>query len=182
MEKSVVHSPEQPLSLAVHLHLYYLDMWPDIKKYLQNIGDYPYDLFVTMNSVDTALVKEIRNFHQQCKIWVVENRGYDVGPFIDFLHKIDLQKYDLVMKIHSKTPFGRGLAHLGRYFLNRRQWTDLLLQGLLGSNVMFHKNVNAFQTDSQLGMVGTKYCITSRAHNSKPVREQLYDECFGLIS
>lgn len=170
MEKSVVHSPEQPLSLAVHLHLYYLDMWPDIKKYLQNIGDYPYDLFVTMNSVDTALVKKIRNFHQQCKIWVVENRGYDVGPFIDFLHKIDLKKYDLVMKIHTKNNKGPGIGRVNGRLIQRKYWYKLLIEALIGSTEMFKKNIKEFTKDQYLGMLGSKYCITACPKDSKAIK------------
>lgn len=165
----------KPLSLAVHLHLYYIEMWSDIKHYLQNIGDYPYDLYVTMVQENKELVADIRAFHPQTKVWVVENRGYDVGPFVYFLHQIDLDQYDLILKIHSKTPFGRGLTHLGRYFLNRHEWTNLLFQGLLESENLFHKIIKAFEQDEKLGLVGTKYCITSQIQTFKHIMQKLSD-------
>lgn len=150
-------------------------MWPDIKHYLQNIGDYPYDLYVTMVQENKELAADIKSFHPQAKIWVVENRGYDVGPFVYFLHQIDLQQYDLILKIHSKTPLGRGLAHLGNYFLNRRKWTYFLFQGLLGSHNLFCRNIEEFKSDKKLGLVGTKYCLTSKKRNFKYVANQLPD-------
>lgn len=175
-----IFSSTKPLSLAVHLHLYYAEMWPDIKHYLQNIGDYPYDLFVTIVQENEELIADIRNFNKSAKIWVVENRGYDVGPFVYFLHQIDLTKYDLVLKIHTKTPQGGGLTNLGGYFLNRRNWSNLLLQGLLGSKNLFYKNIRAFKSDRKLGMVGSKYCITSQAHNFLLVKKQLSDIVYKL--
>lgn len=78
-------------SLAVHLHLHYPDMWEEMRSYLENIGEQPYLLFVTMTSDAPALAEQIRRFHPHSEIHRVENRGYDIGAFIYFLHSIDAE-------------------------------------------------------------------------------------------
>lgn len=155
-------------TLAVHLHLYYTDMWEQIRQYLANIGNYPYDLFVTMTAKNPALAKEIIAFHPRTKIWVVENRGYDVGPFIDFLHHIDLNHYDLVMKIHSKGTQGKGCAfYINGLHLSKSLWANFLFAGILGSQKLFNKIITQFEQDPALGMVGAKKLITDKEEASQ---------------
>ena len=162
-----VASQNKCLSLAVHLHIYYVDMWEEIKEYLKNIGDYPYDLFVTMVEDNQELRDKITTFHKAAKIWVVENRGYDIGPFIDFLHHIDLDKYDLILKLHTKNKTaarGNGLSYHG-LSLTRCQWRDILYQGLLGTPQNFTHNLNCFQKE-HIGMVGAPVLIEPKNKKS----------------
>ena len=152
---------EQRLSLAVHLHLYYLDMWPEIKGYLANIGDYPYDLYVTMTEDNPEIEREIKKFKPDAKIWIVENRGYDIGPFIDFLHHIDLDKYDLILKLHTKNG-NKELVKFGASNISRELWKKLLIESLLGTPEQFKKNVEMFNKNPDLGMIGSRHLITSK--------------------
>ena len=70
--------------IAVHLHLYYLDMWENIKNsYLVNL-DSDYFLYVTMNEDNEEIKKDILSFHPNSKIVKIENLGFDIGPFIYF--------------------------------------------------------------------------------------------------
>ena len=155
-----VASQNKHLSLAVHLHIYYVDMWEEIREYLKNIGDYPYDLYVTLTKDNPELTSDIKAFSPAAKIWVVENRGYDIGPFIDFLHHIDLDKYDLILKLHTKNKAaerGNGLSFRG-LLLNRGQWRDILYQGLLGTPKNFAYNLNCLQKE-HIGMLGAPILI-----------------------
>lgn len=164
------------LSLAVHLHLYYLDMWPEIRKYLTNIGNYPYDLFVTMTEHNSQLENEIKVFKPEANVLIVENRGYDVGPFIEFLHCIDLNKYDLLMKLHTKN-INRGVdTLLDKYHFSRKLWFQTLIGALIGSPQIFQKNIKQFRKASGLGMIGSKYLITSNPICSTAVYSQAKNE------
>ena len=160
-------------TLAVHLHLYYLEMWPEIRKFLANIGDYPYDLFVTMTCENEDLVKDIKNFHNNTKIWVVENRGYDVGPFIEFLHRIDLNKYDLVMKLHTKNNFIGDGSRINKYIFDRKLWFNTLIRALIGSPQIFERNMCEFAKCPEFGMAGSRYLITSETECFKSVQIQV---------
>lgn len=157
------------LSIAVHLHLYYVEMWDEIKEYLCNIGEYPYHLYITLNQNNPEIIEKIKNFHQNTTIFIIENRGYDVGPFIYFLHQIDLNEYDLIIKLHTKGKTGCDTI-INHHYVSRKFWSNLLFEGILGSNELFTKNIKAFEQQKDLGMVASKYLITSSIKNSKEVK------------
>ena len=157
------------LRLAVHLHMYYWEMWPEIKKYLRNLEDYPYDLFVTMNERNAAIEQDIKRVHENTVFFEVENRGYDVGPFVYFLHQIDLEKYDLILKIHTKNNKSGACGVINGRWMSRKYWFMLLIEALIGSKSIFNRNIKAFNQDVYLGMIGSKYLITSSC--TKTVRD-----------
>ncbi len=163
------------LSLAVHLHMYYIDMWSEIQGYLKNIGDYPYHLYITMTQRNANLVEEIKKFHPETTIFIVENRGYDVGPFVYFLNQIELEQYDLILKIHTKNN-KKGLGEtLNHRYVSRKFWFKLLMGGLLGTSSLFKKNIAQFEQNSNLGMIGSKYLITSDIKRSQEVQKDVQD-------
>ena len=159
------------LSIAVHLHLYYLDMWPQIKQYLANLDDY--DLFVTMNAENRDIIEEIKKFHPATAFYVVENKGYDVGPFIFFLNRIDLNRYDLILKIHTKSNKNDCNTMLNGRYLNRKYWFRLLVEALIGTKEIFRQNIKAFQKDAEMGMIGSKYCIMSGKKDTAAMKEKV---------
>ena len=146
--------------LAVHLHIYYASMWPLMQQYLSNIGDCPYRLFVTMPKENAGLAGEIQRFCPESKIYITENRGYDVGPFIHFLHQINLEDYDYILKIHTKSlsaPYTT--ATLNGYRFTQKAWTLALLDGLLGTPQIFKDNIRRLQTQPGTGMIASPYFI-----------------------
>lgn len=163
---------EKNLTLAVHLHLYYRNMWEELCGLLHNMDGYPYDLYVTMVEKDLSLMEKIKEFKPDAKIKIVENRGYDIGPFVDFLHDIDLDKYDLVMKLHTKSKNKGAKTNINRRIFNRKLWAETLINSLIGSTKQFEKNINAFKTDNLLGMVGSRYLITSDSKCIKTVQAE----------
>ena len=113
-------------TLAVHLHLYYTEQLPNILKYLRNMEDVDYDLFVTMVKAAEGVEEQIKSFNNKAKIWVVENRGYDIGPFIDFLHKINLDDYKYVLKLHTKGSKSNNYTLLNNKRLDNALWGKIL--------------------------------------------------------
>ena len=119
------------MKLAVHLHLYYLEQLPEILGYLNSLAEIDYDLFVTMVKSDKGVEEKILALHPQAKIMVVPNRGYDLGPFVEFLHKIDSDKYDLVLKVHTKGNVSKNYTWLNGRRLDNRLWGQILWDALL---------------------------------------------------
>lgn len=157
------------LTLAVHLHLYYFEMWETVRNYLKNIGNYPYRLYVTITRNNPELIKRIKAFHPDTVILPVKNRGYDIGPFVYFLHHINLNQYDLILKIHTKNNHPGTMTALNNRFVSREYWFRLLFEGVLGSEKLFSKNISAFRNNPELGIVGSKYLITSDPKSSLKV-------------
>lgn len=160
-------------SIAVHLHIYYENMWPFIKSYLQNLENLKYDLFVTLVKKNSALEEEIRSYAPNCRIFVIENRGYDVGPFVYFLHQINLDDYDLILKIHTKSRQGNVLTSINGKFFSRRKWVDVLLNSLIGSKQMIATNLANFENKKELGMIASKYLIAKDKDLSAEMRQAI---------
>lgn len=153
----IVSYPTKPI--AVHLHLYYTDMWQELSLQLKNISETPYELFVTIVEDNPELISQIKNFHTPSTTWVVKNMGYDVGPFIEFLNKIDLDKYSYILKLHSKRPTNGTDTKLNHLPVTRYYWKVLLSEALIGSPQIWQNNLNAFEQNQNLGMIASPHLI-----------------------
>lgn len=113
--------------ILVVVHIYYPEMWPELETCLNNIP-IPYDLYVTTVSSNENMKTDILRFNPKAHFYVVENRGYDVWPFIFIINNLDLNDYSLVIKLHTKrdlpnlTRIGNGFAFRGN------QWREELLK------------------------------------------------------
>ena len=138
--------------IAVHLHLYYTNQLGKYLRKIKNLDDYNYDLFVTMNHRDDNVIAKIKKFRENAKIKIVENRGYDVGPFIEFINEIDLNKYDLIIKLHTKNA-SRHKNNLNGFIFTNRYWANAMLNRLLGSKKQIKNNLRSFKNPN-VGMAG----------------------------
>lgn len=159
--------------IAVHLHLYYVEMWPELREQLRHLAPHPYHLCVTLTEPDEELAAGIRAFHPGADIRQVPNHGYDVGPFVHFLHSIDLADYDLILKIHTKNTRLSSVTWINKRCINRAWWLRLLLSSLLGSARRVQKNLEHFARDPHLGMLGSAYLMTGHPSHAEKVRPLL---------
>lgn len=166
MSKTSKNSP-QPLSkpVAVHLHLYYTDMWDELCTQLKNLGNTPHRLFVTLVKTDKQLEENIKHSFPDAEVWVVENMGYDIGPFIEFLNRINPDEYSYILKLHSKRPSNGTDTKLNHLPVNRYYWKVLLSQALIGSPQIWEKNLLALEQAPHLGMIASPHLI-KRADSS----------------
>ncbi len=89
-------------NILIHCHIFYPNLWKELKQCILNVSGYPFELYVTMVEKNTEIEKDIRINFPKANIEIVENRGYDIGPFIHILNKVDLNKYSYVVKLHTK--------------------------------------------------------------------------------
>lgn len=102
---------DKSTKMAVVLHLYYRDLWEEIKSYLLNIP-IEFDLFISIcdnidgvvyDSKDNIKIQnEISNTFPNTNIKIFPNLGRDVGPFLEIINNMDLNYYDIILKLHSK--------------------------------------------------------------------------------
>ena len=153
-------------TLAVHLHLHYLEQLDEVLAKLGNLQGIDYDLFVTVTGHNPEVVTKITSFNPQAQIWEVENRGYDIGPFVEFLHRINLNDYEYVLKLHTKSKYSRNYTHLNNMRFDNALWGRVLWDSLLASPKRVQKNLEMLK-DPQTGMLASKYCINSEECNYK---------------
>lgn len=155
--------------VAVHLHLYYLEQLDDILRRLSYLNGCDYDLFVTMSELNPQAQEKILKFNPQATLWQTPNLGYDVGPFIDFLHKIKLDDYDYILKIHTKRVSGDYCLFKHKRF-SVKTWRDMLLDGVLYSPQAVQKNLRVMADNPSIGMVGNDYVLTDEKECLLPLQ------------
>lgn len=112
--------------IAVHLHLFYEELWPEIKLYLKNLECYNFDLFITYpEKISEEILKDIKGFKSNVYLFNTPNKGFDLGPFIYFLHKINLNSYDIIFKLHTKRNICCIQYSGGCYGKQKAEFTDI---------------------------------------------------------
>ena len=148
------------VKIAVHVHLFYEDLWFEIKNYLKNLECYQFDLFISSPSeLSERISNDIYSFKKKTRIMIIENRGFDLGPFIYFLHKINLRRYDIIFKIHTKRNITPG-NYYGVY-MKGNEWRTLLYEGILGVRTV-HNVINALTGNNSTGLVSHKRLICEK--------------------
>lgn len=154
-------SNQQSKPIAIHLHLYYTELWEELSQQLQNINGTPYQLFVTIVEDNPQLVSKIKQFSPSAVITVVPNMGYDVGPFIEFLNSINLDEYSYILKLHSKRPINGLDVKIRNLPVSRKYWKILLSEALIGSPQIWQNNLEQLSQNSKIGMIASPHLIKS---------------------
>lgn len=151
-------------TLAVHLHLHYLDQLDEVLAKLANLRVVDYDLFVTMTQENAQIAAKIKEFNPNAVIWMVENRGYDIGPFVEFLHRINLDDYQYVLKLHTKGKKSQNYTHLNNMRFDNALWGRVLWDSLLANPKRVKRDLKILE-NPQVGMLSSKYCINKEQQN-----------------
>ena len=142
----------------VHVHVYYKHIWPEIKKALRVMEGRNWDLWVTMVQEHEDIRKDVMQMKEDAHVQLVENRGYDVAPFLHVLDQVNTSDYDFCVKLHTKqTILAEGqlfnYRSLGTpYKRNGAAWRESLLTFTRPRH--FKTCLRAFDRNKTLGMVG----------------------------
>lgn len=145
--------------ILVHLHLYYINQLDEILARLQNLQELKFDLYVTMIEKSPAAEQKIKQFKPDAHILQLENKGYDIGPFMEVLHSLDLDKYNYLLKIHTKGTTAQNYTRINGKRLNNKLWNRLLFDALLFSEEQVHNNLRQL-ANADIGMLSSAYLIT----------------------
>lgn len=92
--------------LLVHVHVFYPAIWPELADCVDNfaavVGWGHLDVRVTVSELHQEVVDLVRLRLPHARVEVVENRGYDVAPYLKILDEVNLDDYDYVVKLHTK--------------------------------------------------------------------------------
>lgn len=160
------------LRLLVHVHIYHAQHYPELRRCLANLKGLNFDLYVSMSDWHSEIADDIKAFKKDAFIFQCPNRGYDVAPFLDVLHRVNLSKYDLVIKLHTKrdTPVKRKLIHID---INYR-WREYLLT-FISNPQSLQNNLKAFIKNTHLGMIAHyRLLLTERRKRHADPKKNLF--------
>ncbi len=164
--------------MLIHCHIFYPGLWPELKKCIQNVAPYPFDLYITMAEEHFLLSQDILRAFPKAHIEVVENRGYDIGPFIHILNKVNLDKYSYVIKLHTKRDMPIG-SMLGLMNVEGKRWREYALSFLKKPEI-FEKTIHAFEQNEKLGMHGDYHLIMNQELFDKESVQKAQELIFKL--
>ena len=146
IEKSILaFKRSDNTTLAVVIHLFYVDNWRLFVQKMTNLNKYQFDIFVTIPKENNYFKKEILNTYPKATIIVVPNRGRDVLPFIKIAEKLYKSGYESVLKFHSKKSTHRE---------DGQEWLDDMLNKLLPDKPIVIDSIYKKLQDKNTGVLG----------------------------
>lgn len=139
--------------------MFYEKSWREIKEYLKNPDVYDYDLIVTVTKdrISKQTLDDIRSYKTNADIQICENCGFDLLPFVLALKKVNIDNYDVIYKLQSKSTKRKFIFIYKQIFL-RRDWFVNLFEGVLSAKVV-HKTIDLLYNDDTIGLVAAKNLI-----------------------
>lgn len=143
--------------VAVFIQLFYIDTWKSIETYLTNFN-FKFDLYINLVEGSCKykeliqLKREINSTYKDAVIFIVDNRGMDIGNFLYQLNYVKSKniKYDYALKIHSKKSLHSAEIGFGD------KWRKELLDPIIGNTNNIKRVLDNFESNKNIGMIGAK--------------------------
>jgi lipopolysaccharide biosynthesis protein len=137
-------------NIAVVLHLHYPDLWPEFQALLEAI-DRPFHLILTLTRADAAFEERVKAGFRDAEIIVYDNRGRDIGPFLQVLREGRLDRFDLICKLHGKKS-----ALSGPRMILGDIWRQASSFDLIGSSDVVDRIIAEFERSPEIEMTGSR--------------------------
>ncbi len=165
------------MKLLVHLHLFYVNQLDYFLKKLENIS-ICFDLFVT--HIENFDIQKLKTSFPDANIIKVDNIGWDVYPFLQVLSSVNLDKYDFVLKLHTKNETKiLDITPSFNLFSKHRIWRDCLINPLIGSKEIFNEVLEILKDDN-VGMVAGAEVICPSDIFSKGISKKISAQMYRL--
>lgn len=151
--------------VLVHIHAFYPELLPEILERLNSLKSTPIELVVSTVAAHAARIRLMLEEIDYARIVVVENRGYDIAPFLEVLKDAEPARYSYIIKLHTKRDIP-GDAYMKPYPYNYGEWRwrEYLLNFCKPEN--FRRTIKAFEQQKHLGMVAD-YRVLCRKEESR---------------
>jgi rhamnosyltransferase len=157
--------------MIVVFHCFYLQTLQDFIS-ISNRLPVGHKLIITTDSNPKKNeILSIFNNSENCpEVYVFENKGRDIYPFIKILKQVDISDAKLILKLHGKKSL---------YSEYGDDWRKSLFDGLMPSYEGVNKIIDEFSRKSKLGMVGASGSFLSNKEywgaNYNCVKKIVYD-------
>lgn len=127
-----------------HFAAYYLDK-------MRNIHSCDWTLIVTGHNLSEQIKNSIKSLKEDALFLECDNVGYDIWPFIAAVKTVNLDDYDLVMKLHTKNEDDNKTCLHGET-MTGREWRGYMVDALMGSKGAFLNLLAKFESNPNLGI------------------------------
>ena len=138
--------PTKTNDTLVILHVYYTDLFDEISSYLENIFG-GFDLIISLPRSELNFTATIFNKFPDAQIFLTENRGRDIAPFIEIYRSVSSLNYKTLLKLHTKKSIHRE---------DGTEWRSDILKKLVGSKGTVSKIKGELIDGKNIGLIGPK--------------------------
>jgi lipopolysaccharide biosynthesis protein len=138
--------------ICVVFHVHYIELLEQIILSLSSIRE-TYDLYITTTKEIDLSTSHL--YHcREMKVFLVENKGRDILPFISILKHIPIDSYKYFLKIHTKlSPWIRDSDSNPMRMQSGDDWRDHLIQSLLGDEKRVSRIFQLFEDSPKIALV-----------------------------
>lgn len=167
---------KQKNDIAFVVHIHYFDVWEEILDQLLSIKNNGtnFDLYLTITKIpDKSFFEKINSHIPEAHIYIEENRGRDIRPFIKIYNKIKSFDYKAVCKIHTKKSIYRSDGESIR---------EETLNSLLGSKGSARVNtiVRLFDNEA-IGLVVPAKFMINHTEKNMASNQSIVDDLCNLL-
>ena len=156
------------MKCAVIVHIFYYDIADELAEAVKNICDVEKDIFLTVSESIRDKTDEIAKKFPGARINIVKNVGYDIWPFLFILNQLELDQYDLIVKLHTKRNMPEA-TFLKKTHMPYSQWRKKLL-GFTDTKEAFRMSLRILEKKN-IGMVSGVGCLLNEQYDDS---KQLY--------
>ncbi|MEG8099165.1 hypothetical protein GY664_02815 [Candidatus Liberibacter brunswickensis] len=160
--------------IAIVVHCYYQDTWSEISSILLRLN-FDFDLFVTFVKTNNNFEEEVLKYFPLAKLYVMENKGRDVRPFLYLLELGVFDGYDYICKIHGKKSLREGYNPIEGTIWRRWLFLDLLEPDIS------MRIINKFKNNPNIGMIGSGRYRRYRKMSIFTKNSKVYQRFMNLV-
>lgn len=139
------------MRILVVFHVYYEEFTGYYLEKMGNIRSCEWDLVVTGHNLSQDTRNRITEMKADAVFLECGNVGYDVWPFIAGVKSVSLDKYDIVIKLHTKNEDGKKFRLHGER-MTGTEWRGYMVDALMGTEEKFRQLLEMFAADPSLGI------------------------------
>lgn len=165
--------------IAVVVHLYYPEMWDEVATAIAALPE-PCDVFVScpLRARD-PVAQIVRKRFKSAIVFGVRNLGRDVLPFLYWLGTPGIDRYEYVLKLHSKKSVHVVDAEHGT-FKGGAGWRQRAFEGLIGGDGHARSMLRALDARPDVGIVAPAGLLYDQAEWGRATKDVLATLCARL--
>ena len=155
-EKTFEFNAEPRICVIVHVH--YAEHLDQIVLSLSSIPEM-YDLYVsTTKEIDISKFDSLKC--RKLSVFLVENRGRDILPFLSLLQEVPINSYDFFLKLHTKkSPWIKNSDSNPMRMQSGNAWRDHFIDSLVGNEENVVRILQQFEDSPKLSLITAEKCL-----------------------
>jgi len=144
---NIYPAPSSGGTIAIHLHLYYVDLAYEFIEYFRNIP-FPFDLYISckMEEDHEWICRQFSEIEMAETVIVrkTKNRGRDIAPLYVLFGK-EIAQHDFFLHVHSKKSLYTGQE--------QTEWRSNAMSALCGSELQVRRIMGLLQSAKNVGLI-----------------------------